>query len=51
MIVNYIAEYIYFIKTLKEDKEDNTWLKYYIASTQIDQRLINNIVNEDFNFT
>lgn len=35
-IVNYIAGYIYFIKTLEESKEDDTWLKRYIDLIEID---------------
>ena len=48
-IVNYIARYIYFIKTLKQDKEDNTWLRRYINLTKINQKLVNIIASKDFN--
>ncbi len=50
-IVNYTAEYICFRKTSEEDREDDTWLKHYIDSTEIDQRLVNTVVNKDFDLT
>ena len=50
-MVNYIIRYIYFMKILEEDKENNTWLKRYIDSIEIDQRLVNTVVNEDFGLT
>lgn len=48
-IINYTAGYIYFIKTLEEGRENDTWLERYINLTQIDRRLINDVVNKDFN--
>lgn len=42
---------MYFIKTPNEDKENNIWLEYYNDLTEIDQRLINTIINKDFDFT
>ncbi len=48
VIVNYTARYICFIKTLEEGREDNTWLEHYIDLTEIDWRLVNTILNEDF---
>lgn len=48
-IVNYVAKYICFIKILKKGKKDDIWFEYYIDLTEMDQRLINTIVNEDFN--
>ena len=39
------------MKTPKEDREDDTWLERYIDSTQIDRRLVNDIVNKDFDLT
>ncbi len=39
------------MKTLEEGREDDTWLEYYIDSTEIDQRLVNTIVNKDFDLT
>ncbi len=48
-IVNYTARYIYFMKTPEKSREDNTWLKHYIDLTEIDQKLVNTVVNEDFN--
>ncbi len=50
-IVNYTAGYLYFMKTPKEGREDNTWLECYIDSTEIDRRLVNTVVNENFDFT
>lgn len=50
-IVNYTAVYICFMKTPEEGREDDTWLERYIDSTQIDQRLVNDVVNKDFNLT
>lgn len=37
------------MKTLKKGREDNTWLKHYIDWTQINQILVNDVINEDFN--
>lgn len=48
-MINYIAKYIYFIKTLKKNRENNTWLDHYINWIEINQRFINIIVNKDFN--
>lgn len=48
-ILNYIARYICFIKSPKSDREDNTWLEYYLDLNQIDQKFINIFANEDFN--
>lgn len=42
---------MYFIKTSNKDKENNIWLEYYNDLTEIDQKLINTIVNKDFDFT
>ena len=50
VMVNYTAGYICFIKILGKGKEDDTCLDRYIDLTQIDQRLVNIIVNEDFDF-
>ncbi len=50
-IVNYTARYICFMKTPEEGREDDTWLERYIDSTEIDRRLVNTIVNEDFDLT
>lgn len=38
------------MKTPKKSKKDNTWLKYYINLIQINQKLVNNIANKDFDF-
>lgn len=48
-IINYTAGYMYFMKTLEEGREDNTWLERYINLTQINRRLVNDIINKDFN--
>lgn len=48
--VTYITRYIYFIKTLEKDKEDDTWLEHYINLTQIYSTLINDFINKDFDF-
>ncbi len=50
-IVNYTARYICFMKTPEEGREDNTWFEHYIDSTEINQRLVNIVVNEDFDLT
>ncbi len=50
-IVNYTAGYICFMKTPEEGREDNTWLERYINSTKIDRRLVNTVVNKDFDLT
>lgn len=47
-MVNYTVRYICFMKTLEEDKEDNIWLEYYIYLTEINQRLVNTIINKNF---
>lgn len=49
IIINYAAGYIYFMKTLEEGKENNTWLERYIDLTQINQKLANDVVSKDFN--
>lgn len=48
-LVNYTSGYIYFMKTSEEVEKDNTWLEGYIVLTQIDQRLVNDLINKDFN--
>ena len=50
-MVNYTARYICFIKLPEGDKKDNTWLKRYIDSDEIDQKLVNTLTNEDFDLT
>ena len=50
-IINSTTRYIRFIKTPKEGRKDNSWLERYIDSTQINQRLVNDNVNNDFDFT
>lgn len=37
------------MQILKKDKENNNWLEYYIDLIQINQRLINDIGNKNFN--
>lgn len=37
------------MKPSRSIKKDDTWLKYYINSDYIDQKLINTFTNEDFN--
>lgn len=48
-MIDYIAEYIYFIKTLKKNRENNIWLDHYINLIEINQKLMNIVVNKDFN--
>lgn len=50
ILINYTAGYIYFMKTSEEGEEDNTWLESYIVLIQINQRLVNDFINKDFNF-
>lgn len=47
-MVNYAFEYICFMKTPKKSREDDTWLEYYIDLTKIEQKLVNTVVNQDF---
>lgn len=47
-MVNYTAGYICFTKTPGEDDRDITWAEQYIDSNQIDQRLVNEPTNEEF---
>ena len=50
-IVNYTAGYICFMKTLEEGRKDDTWLERYIDLTQIDRKLVNDVISKDFDLT
>ena len=36
------------MKTPEKGREDDTWFERYIDSSQIDRRLVNTVVNQDF---
>lgn len=51
-LVNYTAGYICFMKTpnMMEDMADS-WEEQYIDSNQVDQKLVNELTNEDFDLS
>ena len=50
-LLNYTTRYIYFIKTNCIEDNVDSWEKQYIDDNQIDWKLINELINKDFDHT